>query len=151
MTRWSRSATPTAGRSRSNRGDGWGCRSTRGSCTAAGGATRRSRSRAAVKIDPDDGVLGAEEPHRGVVHPAAEPAHALVGVVVREDVRGALVPAPPRLDAHARVGLDVLDVGRVAAVLGDDPELPPAQAVANRRLARPAGLASGGLEQGGAA
>jgi 4-aminobutyrate aminotransferase len=113
------------------------------STRACGSSTRRSarRSGSGVVRDPTPHaeLLGPDASSAASRDRAAQPAQPLVRVVVGEDRRR---PRPPRaadLDPDARVSLDVLDVVRRVAVLGDDPELvaaqarcPPASAAAGR-------------------
>src|SRR3954466_8171288 len=102
---------------------------------------------AAVEIHPDHEVLRAHQAHGGVVGAPAQDPHALVRVVVGQDVGGPGVPAPLHLHAHARIGLDVLDVRGRPAVLGHDPESVAAQPVPHRRHALLAALSTRCLEQ----
>src|SRR3954468_1828278 len=102
----------------------------------------------AVQVDPDRDVLGADRAHQRVVHRPAEHPQAGLHVLVLEDVRGAAAPRAPHLHADARVLADVLHVGGRVAVLGDDPELVAAQAVAQRHAPRLSALPPGGLEEG---
>src|SRR3712207_6475116 len=97
--------------------------------------TARLPALGGVEVDADRELLGPDGEQRRVVDRPAQPAQARVRVVVGEDVRGSGPPLASHLHAHARVGLDVLHVVRRPAVLGDDPELVAAQAVADRRPA----------------
>jgi hypothetical protein len=100
-----------------------------------------ARSTDVVQIDPDGQQFGAHQPDEGSVQAAAQ--HPLTGdrVVVRKQVGRAGAPATADEDAHARVRGDVADIARLAAVLGDDPERVPVEAVALRpvvsRIAQP--------------
>ena len=58
------------------------------------------------------------------------------GVVIRQEVGGSIhpgePPAPAEFEPHLRASLDVADLTRLQATLGDEPERPAVQAVADR-------------------
>jgi hypothetical protein len=56
---------------------------------------------------------------RRVARPT-ERVQACFGVVIDEELRARPVPSAPKANAHAGIGLNVLDVASMSPVLGDD-------------------------------
>ena len=67
-------------------------------------------------------------------------------VVVRDQPGGACAPSTADANPNPGIGLNVPDVARSAAVLGDDPKDAVVEAVGNRSASRLSGLASDGLQ-----
>ena len=80
-----------------------------------------------------------------------EPALTLAGIVIRQQVRDAGVPAEAKsiaeLDADARIFGNIANVAGIHAMLSDEPELLANTSVTHRGAARLAGLAADGFQE----
>lgn len=81
----------------------------------------------------------------------SEPALALAGIVIEEQMGGALVPGRvesfSQLNAHARICRHITNVCGLHAVLGDEPELLSNASVAHRSAARLSRFAADGFQE----
>lgn len=74
-----------------------------------------------------------------------QPRH---GVIVGQQVGGAVAPPPADAHSHTRIGLDVADVVGMVTVLGDHPELVVHHAPAHRGAAGQSAFATRGFDHG---
>jgi hypothetical protein len=109
-----------------------------------------------MEVDPDGEQVGSHDPDDRQVHgaqwvPAAQAPLARVGVVIRQEVGGSIHPGEPpaaaEFEPHLRALLDVADVTRLQAMLGDEPERFAVQAVADRGSPGQPGDPPAGLQQ----
>src|SRR3954447_9630769 len=100
-----------------------------------------------VEVDSD----GREVRPKEADHEAVEKrkvAKPVLCIVVREDRRGACVPAATELQSHSRIRAEVLHVSRFETVIADHPKRHRLPTAADGGSPREARTATGRLEQG---